>query len=99
MVGLPRSQQNYDAIWMIIDRRTKIAHFIAYSIAYSVEKISRLYFQQVVRLHGVPVTIALDRDSRFTDSFWESLQDAMGTSLSMSFSFHLQTNGKTERTN
>ena len=73
VVGLPRSQQNHDSVWVIMDRLTKTAHFIAYSMSYSVEKLSRLYLQQVVRLHGVPVSIVSDCDSRFTAGFWESL--------------------------
>ena len=99
MVGLPRSQQNHDSIWVIVDRLTKTSHFIAYNMSYSVEKLSRLYLQQVVRLHGVPVSIVSDRDSRFTAGFWESLQTALGTSLRLSSAFHPQPDGKTERTN
>ena len=71
-VGYPRSQQSHDAIWVIVDRLTKSAHFIAYDMTYTVEKMSRLYLQQVVRLHGIPITIVSDRDSRFTVGFWEN---------------------------
>ena len=53
----------------------------------------------MVRLYGIPVSIVSDRDSRFIARFWESLQDAIDTSLSLSFAFHPQTNGQTERTN
>ena len=74
MIGLPRSQQNHDAIWVIVDRLTKSVHFIAYSITYPVKKMSRLYLQYIVRLHGVPVSIVSDKDSRFTLEFWKSLQ-------------------------
>ena len=99
VVGLPRSQQNHDAIWVVVDRLTKSAHFIAYSMTYSVEKLSRLYLQHIVRLHGVPVTIVSDRDSRFTAEFWKSLQAAMRTTLNLSTAFHPQTDGQTERVN
>ena len=61
--------------------------------------MSRLYIQQVVRLHGVPVSIVLDRDLRFTSEFWGSLQAALGTSLKMSSAFHPYTDDQTERTN
>ena len=88
VVGLPRTQQNHDAIWVVVDRLTKLAHFIAYSMTYPVEKLSRLYLQHIVRLHGVPVTIVSDRDSRFTAEFWKSLQAAMGTTLNLSTAFH-----------
>ena len=93
VVGLPRTQQNHDAIWVVVDRLTKSAHFIAYSMTYPVEKLSRLYLQHIVRLHGVPVTIVSDRDLRFTVEFWKSLQAAMGTTLNLSTAFHPQTDG------
>ena len=62
VVGLPRTQQNHNAIWVFVDRLTKLAHFIAYSMTYPVEKLSRLYLQYIVRLYGIPVTIVSDRD-------------------------------------
>ena len=76
-----------------------MAHFVAYSITYSVERLSRLYIQHIVRLHGVSVTIVSDRDSRFTAEFWRSLQIVLGTSLNLSSAFHPQTDGQTERVN
>ena len=96
---LPPTHEKHDAICVIVDRLTKLAHFITYKISYSVEKLSRLYIQQVVQLHGVPASITSDRDPRFTSRFWKSLQSAMGTALQMSTAFHPQTNGQTERTN
>ena len=99
MVGLPRSQINYDAIWVIVDRLTKTVHFIVYNMTYSVERLSRLYIQHVVRLHGVPVTIISDRDLHFTAEFWRSLQIALGTSLNLSSTFHSQTENQTKRVN
>ena len=73
--------------------------FIAYSMTYSVERLSRLYIQHIVRLHGVPITIESDRDSCFTVEFWRSLQTALGKSLNLSSAFHPQTDGQTERVN
>ena len=67
--SLLRSQQNYDAIWVVVDQLTKSAHFIAYNMTYPMEKMSRLYLQYIVRLYGVPVSIVSDRDSRFTSEF------------------------------
>ena len=80
VVSLPRSQQNHGAIWVIVDRLTKTAHFIAYNMMYVVEGLSHLYIQHV-HLHGVPVTIVSDRDSRFSAEFWRSLQTDLGISL------------------
>ena len=69
VVGLPRSQENHDAISVIVDRLTKMAHFIAYNMMYSVERLNRSYIQHIVCLHGVLVTIVLYRDSHFMTEF------------------------------
>ena len=82
-----------------MDRLTKSAHFIAYNMTYLVERMSFIYLQQVVRLHGVPVSIVLYCDARFTSRFWESLQGVIGTSLKKSITFHPQTDGQTKCTN
>jgi transposase InsO family protein len=63
------------------------------------DKLARLYVQNVVRLHGVPSAIISDRDSRSTSRFWQSLQKEMGTELKFSTAFHPQTDGQSERTN
>ena len=99
MAGLPRSQQNHDAIWVIIDRLTKTVHFVAYNMTYSIELLSLLYIQHVICLHCVPVTIVSERDSRFTVEFWMSLQTALGTSLNLSSAFHTQPDDQIERVN
>ena len=66
---LPRTQQKHDAIWVIMDRLTKTAHFLAVRMTFSLEKFYRLYIQEIVRLQGVPVSIVSDRDPRFTAHF------------------------------
>ena len=65
MVRLPRSQQNHNAIWVIVDRLTKVAYFIAYNMTYLVEHLSCLYIKHIIHLHGVPITIGSDRDLFF----------------------------------
>ena len=67
-------------------------------MTFALEEFCRLYIQEIVRLHGVPVSIVSNRDPRFTDHFWKSFQKAMGTQLSMSTAFHPQTDGQSERT-
>nr|GEX71240.1 putative reverse transcriptase domain-containing protein [Tanacetum cinerariifolium] len=62
------------------------------------EKLTRLYLKEIVCRHGVPVSIILDRDSHFTSRFWRSLQEALGTNLDMSITYHPQTDGQSERT-
>ena len=67
-------------------------------MTFTLERFCRLYIQEIVQLHGVPVSIVSDRDLRFTAHFWKSFQKAMGTRLTMSIAFHLQTDGHSERT-
>ena len=90
---LPRTLQGYDAVWVIVDQLTKSAHFLAVRMTFTLERFYWLYIREIVWLHGVPVSIVLDRDSRFTTHFWKSFQKAMGTRLIMSIDFHPQTNG------
>ena len=90
VVGLPRSRDEYDSIWVILGRLTKSAHFLPVKATYSVAK---LYVKHIVCLHGVPVFIVSDRGSVFTSRFWQKLQEAMGTRLDFSTAFHPQTDG------
>lgn len=99
VVGLPKSGTGHDAIWVIVDRLTKSAHFIPYCMTYTTERLCQIYLQEVVRLHGVPVSIVSDRDPRFTSKFWSSFQKAFGTSLNLSTAYHPETDGQTERVN
>ena len=69
MVGLPRSQRQYDSIWVIVDRLTKSAHFLPVKTIYSVSKLAQVYVEQIVRLHGVPMSIISDRGAQFTSQF------------------------------
>ena len=98
VVGLPKTAKGHDAIWVIIDRLTKSAHFLPIKVTYSLEQLANLYVQEIVRLHGVPTSIISDRDSRFTSTFWRNVQQAMGTKLKFSTAFHPQTDGQSERT-
>ena len=95
---LPRTPQGHDSVWVIVDRLTKSAHFLAVRMTFTLERFYRLYIREIVRLHGVPVSIVLDRDPRFTTHFWKSFQKDMGTRLTMSTTFHPQTDGQSERT-
>ena len=94
----PRTPQRHDAVWVIVDRLTKSVHFLTLRMTSTLERFCRLYIREIVRLHGVPVSIVSDRDPRFTVRFWKSFQKAMGTRLTMSTAFHPQTDGQSERT-
>ncbi|KAL2226348.1 UNVERIFIED_CONTAM: Transposon Tf2-11 polyprotein, partial [Sesamum indicum] len=77
---------------------TKSAHFLLVRITDSLDKLAGLYIYEIVRLHGVSISIVSDRDPRFTSRFWESLQRALGKKLHFSTAFHPQTDGQSERT-
>ena len=85
---IPRTPQEHDAVWVIVDRLTKSAHFLAVWMTFTLERFYQLYIREIVRLHGVPVSIVSDRDPRFTTYFWKSFQKAMGTRLTMSTTFY-----------
>ena len=95
---LPWTQRRHDVVWVIVDRLTKSAHFLAVQMTFTLEEFYQLYIHEIVRLHGVPVSIVSDRDPRFTAHFWKSFQKAMGTRLMMSTAFHPQTDGQSEKT-
>ena len=95
---LPQTSQGHDAVWVIVDRLMKSAHFLAVRMTFTLERFYRLYIREFVRLHGVIVSIVSDREPRFTAHFWKSFQKAMGTRLTMSTTFHPQTDGQLERT-
>ncbi|KAL0546911.1 hypothetical protein IC582_016830 [Cucumis melo] len=99
ITGLPRTLRGFTVIWVVVDRLTKSAHFVPGKSTYTASKWARLYMSEIVRLHGVPVSIVSDRDARFTSKFWKGLQTAMGTRLDFSTAFHPQTDGQTERLN
>ena len=94
----PRTLQGHDAVWVIVDRLMKSAHFLAVRMTFTLERFYRLYIREIFRLHRVPVSIVSDRDPRFTTHFWKSFPKAMGTRLTMSTTFHPQIDGQSERT-
>ena len=95
--GLPKSLGGNDAMWVIVDRLTKSAHFLPIRTTFTLDKLTSLYVKEIVRLHGVPISIVSDRDTRFTSKFLKSLQNALGTQLNFSIAFHPQTDGQSER--
>jgi hypothetical protein len=99
IVGLPYNQAGYDSIWVIVDRLTKVVHFIPVKTTYSGAKLAKLYMSRIMCLHGVPKKIMSNRGSQFTSKFWEKLHESMDTKLNFSLAYHPQTDGQTERTN
>ena len=95
--GLPLTQQKHDYVWVIVDKLTKSAHFIPVRINYSMGRLVELYVDEIVRFHGMSLSIVSDRDSRFTSRFLKELQSALSTRLDFSTAFHPQTDGQSER--
>ena len=87
VIGLPRTRSKKNGVWVIVDRLTKSAHFLAMKTTDSMNSLAKLYIQEIVRLHGIPVSIVSDRDPKFTSQFWQSLQRALGTQLNFSTVF------------
>nr|GFB38998.1 putative reverse transcriptase domain-containing protein [Tanacetum cinerariifolium] len=95
---LLRTRSGYDSIWVIVDRLTKSEHFLVVREDFKTEKLARLYINEIVVRHGVPVLIISDRDSYFTSRFWQSLQKALETRLDLSIAYHPKIDGQSERT-
>ncbi|KAJ9536105.1 hypothetical protein OSB04_un000715 [Centaurea solstitialis] len=95
---LPQTLRGHDTIWVIVDRLTKSAHFLEMRETLPMDKLAKLYIKEIVRRHGVPLSIVSDRDSRFTSQFWHGLQKGLGTKLKLSTAYHPQTDGQSERT-
>ena len=79
-----------------MDRLTKSAHFLPVQLDYSMDRLAKLYVNEIVRLHGIPIFIVYDLDPRFTSRFWKELQSALGTRLNFSTVFHPQIDGQSE---
>nr|GEU49958.1 putative reverse transcriptase domain-containing protein [Tanacetum cinerariifolium] len=94
---LLRSSSGYDAIWVIVDRLTKSAHFLPIREDYKTDKLARIYINEIIARQGVPVSIISDRDGRFASHLWQALQEALGTKLHMSTAYHPKTDGQSER--
>ena len=99
ITGLPRTRSGYDSIWVVVDRLTKVAHFIPVKTTYTSDKLAKIYMTRIVCLHGVPRTIVSERGTQFTSKFWNQLHETLGTRLEFSTTFHPQTDGQTERVN
>ncbi|GJY98906.1 putative reverse transcriptase domain-containing protein [Tanacetum coccineum] len=93
VMKLPRTSSGHDTIWVIVDRLTKSAHFLPMREDYKMDRLARLYLNEIVARNGVPISIISDHDSRFTLRFWQSMQEALRTRLDMSTAYHPQTDG------
>src|ERR1044072_3801328 len=99
ITGLPRTRSGYDSIWVVVDRLTKVAHFIPVKTTYTSAKLAKIYMARIVCLHGVPSKAVSDRGTQFTSKFWRQLHETLGTRLEFSTTFHPLTDGQTKRVN
>jgi hypothetical protein len=99
ILGLPKTAKGFYSIWVIIDRLTKIAHFMPVKTKYPVVAYAELYIARILSLHGVPKTIVSDRGPQFVSKVWSDLHKSLGTKLLHSLAYHPQSSGQTKRVN
>ena len=99
ITALPKVAGNFDSIFVVADRLTKIAHLIPTRTTALASNIAQLFVKEIVRLHGIPVRIVSDRDPKFTSKFWMTMFQSLGTLLNLSSTYHPKTDGQTERVN
>ena len=83
----------------MVDKFSKMVHIHPFNTDWKTEDAARIFYEQVIRYHGVPLSIVSDRDTRFTSAFWQALWKKLGTKLDMTSSYHPQANGQTENVN
>jgi hypothetical protein len=97
---LPVTESDNDTIVVFVDKFSKMVHYApARELGLTPDVVARIFFDSIVKYHGIPQSIVSDRDGRFISKFWRSLMDTMGVQLKMSTSHHPQTDGQTERAN
>ncbi|MCO5559642.1 hypothetical protein L7F22_013243 [Adiantum nelumboides] len=99
VTGLPKTTGNYDYIFVIVDKLTKVAHLISVKQTATAADIAQVFVKEIVRLHGIPARIMSDRDAKFTSKFWQAMFQSLGTQLNLSTAYHPETDGQTERVN
>jgi hypothetical protein len=96
---LPRTNKQHDSIMMVVDKLTKVAHFIPMKVAHKATDVVDIYMREVARLHGIPKTIVSDRDPKFISKFWRGLFKGFKTNLNFNTTYHPESDGQTKRVN
>ena len=99
VLGLPHTFRKHNSILVVVDCFSKMAYFLPCSKTSVASKIAKLYFDEIVKLYGLPKTIVFDRDVHFMSYFWKTLWHLVGIKLKFSTAFHPQTDGQTKVVN
>ncbi|GJP52104.1 hypothetical protein CLOM_g11206 [Closterium sp. NIES-68] len=94
---LPTTTSGHDAILVVIDKFSKMGHFITTNTTARTEETSQLFVRCIISQHGIPTTLISDRDPKFTKKIWKELMSLLGTKLAMSSAYHPQTDGQIKR--
>ncbi|CAI7875071.1 unnamed protein product, partial [Closterium sp. NIES-54] len=99
ITGLPSTSRGHDSNLVVIDKFSKMGHFIPTNATATAEATARLFFDRIITIHSIPATLISNRDPKFMSKFWKELMGLLGTKLAMSSAYHPQTDGQTERLN
>jgi hypothetical protein len=94
ITGLPTTKKKNDSIMVVVDKLSKVAHFIPIKLTHKAINIANIFMKEIFRMHGLPKAIISDRDTKFTSNFWKTLFSGLDTQLNFSTTYHPQTDGQ-----